>query len=89
MDRLDSLYRNGFITRLEQANILKEMTEAITILDQEREKGITTLEAEPIFEQVLQKYDVFNDWKDVESQTVYYSLFFTLLGNAHDIFFTE
>lgn len=89
IDRLDTLYRYRIITILDKAKILKELSETLTNLAQERQKDITPIEAEPIFEQVLQKYNILNEWKNVKSRTVYYSLFFTLLGNAHDIFFTE
>lgn len=89
IDRLDTLHRHGIITLLDKANILSELSDTLTILAQERQKDITPIEAEPIFEQVLQKYNILNEWENVKSQTIYYSLFFTLLGNAHDIFFTE
>lgn len=88
-DRLDALYHEGIITTYEELLLLNEIVDPIMQLSLERKKELVPFEAEHIFEQVLQKHGILDDWNRIKSKTIPYSLFFTLLGGAHDVYFTE
>ncbi len=88
-DRLDALYDAGIITTYKKELLLIEIANILKHLSHDRKKDLTPFEAEPIFEQVLQKYELLDDWNSIKSKTIPYSLFFTLLGGAHDVYFTE
>lgn len=85
MDRLESLFQSGVIDEVELFVLLKEISETLTELSIEKNRDLTTKEADPIFEKILEEHGILSDWELIKLKTIPYSLFFTLLGRAHDV----
>lgn len=85
-DNLDALEKNGTISLLEEAEIMKEVSDELTERSLKRGKGLLIAEAGPVFSEVLHSYGILETWKEIRSRVVPYSLFFSLLGNTHDAF---
>lgn len=56
--------------------LVRSMMGILTVqveLSVQRRKELTAFEAEPIFDQVLQKYELLDDWNSIKSKTIPHS----------------
>lgn len=84
-DNLDYLWTIGAISNEEGADIMKETSDIARNKSFKRGRSIPLMEATKIFEKVLESHNVLNVWKEGRRNVVPYSLFFTLLGDAHNV----
>lgn len=84
-DSLESLRKFGAISMPDEARIMENASKVITDLSLRREKSLSISEAVPIFEEILRSQNLQETWKQVRQNVIPHSLFFTLLGDAHDV----
>lgn len=85
-DNLNLLWKNGTVSLVEGAKIMQEVSEIATELSLKRGSSLPLSEAALIFESVLDSHDALKPWRQIKQNIVPYSLFLTLLGDAHDVF---
>lgn len=85
-DNLDALIMHGDISLLEAADIMEEVVEKLDAESLARGKSMSIAEATPILERILGNHHLLETWKEIRADIVPYSLFFTLLGDAHNIY---
>jgi hypothetical protein len=85
-DNLNLLWKNGTVSLVEGAKIMQEVSEIATELSLKRGSDLSLSEAALIFESVLDSHDALKPWRQIKQNIVPYSLFLTLLGDAHDVF---
>ena len=86
LDNLDALEKNGTISLPEKAEIMKEISDDLAERSLKKGKDLLIAEAIPVFSEYLQSYGMLETWKQIRPTVIPNSLFFSLLGNAHDVF---
>lgn len=84
-DNLESLRKVGAISTEKEATIMENASEVLTSLSFKKGKSLTVSEAVPILKEILRSYDLEKTWDQTRQNIIPYSLFFTLLGDTHDV----
>jgi hypothetical protein len=85
LDNLDAMQMSGIITWKEMLAIMEEFGKDAMEEWYNDRNNLLIAEAIPLFEGTLARMNLLNSWKNIRNSVIPYSLFFTLLGNAHDV----
>jgi len=85
-DNLDALEKNGTISLAEVGPLLHEICGELMEQSIKRGKELLISEAIPELSKYLKSEGLLESWEQIKPKIIPYSLFFTLLGNAHDVF---
>jgi len=85
-DNVDALEKRGLISSNEELEIMKDFSDRAEAASLKRGISIPIRETIPILEDVLDVHGVLQTWREVRNTVTPFSLFFTLLGGAHDVF---
>jgi hypothetical protein len=85
-DNLESLRKIGAISLVDEAKLMENASTVLTDLSLRGGKSVTISEAVPILGGILKSYNLDEKWEQTKQNVIPCSLFFTLLGDAHDVF---
>lgn len=88
-DNLTALEKAGVIDMFRRIKIMKAVSGRLMSKSFEQGgKAPKIHEAIPVFEEVLGKAGILEAWRATKARIIPYSLFFTLIGQGHDLFFS-
>jgi len=86
-DILEHLYNRGLLTVDDRLNIINDASIIIKEIHMKRGRDPKMDEISKIHDSIFEDYNILEDYEFQKKQIIPYSLFFTLLGNGHRVFF--
>jgi len=87
-DNLCTLEKNRVINLSDRIKIMKEISNILTSKALEEGRVPKIYEAVPVLKEILKEFGILESWRATKNRIIPYSLFFTLLGQSHEIYFS-
>lgn len=85
-DNFSALEKFGVINLSDKIRMMEQISNTLTLEALEKGKAPKIHEAVPILKKTLEEFGILKSWREFRNRIVPYSLFFTLLGQSHDLY---